>query len=235
MTTIQAVVTDIEGTTSSITFVKDVLFPYARQALPDFVARNAEEPDVRALLDALTEEVPEAGDDAARVALLQTWIDEDRKHTVLKALQGMIWEAGYREAEFTSHMYPDAVEALQRWYAEGVALYVYSSGSIAAQKLLFGYSDAGDLTPLFSGFFDTTTGPKRDTASYRAIAQSIGDAPEEILFLSDVVEELDAARQAGLQTVLVDRLEDYAQPRTGEATGGHPRVTDFSHIAPALE
>lgn len=235
MTTIQAVVTDIEGTTSSITFVKDVLFPYARQALPDFVARNAEEPDVRALLDALTEEVPEAADDAARVALLQTWIDEDRKHTVLKALQGMIWEAGYREAEFTSHMYPDAVEALQRWYAEGVALYVYSSGSIAAQKLLFGYSDAGDLTPLFSGFFDTTTGPKRDTASYRAIAQSIGDAPEEILFLSDVVEELDAARQAGLQTVLVDRLEDYAQPRTGEATGGHPRVTDFSHIAPALE
>lgn len=235
MTTIQAVVTDIEGTTSSITFVKDVLFPYARQALPDFVARNAEEPDVRALLDVLTEEVPEAADDAARVALLQTWIDEDRKHTVLKALQGMIWEAGYREAEFTSHMYPDAVEALQRWYAEGVALYVYSSGSIAAQKLLFGYSDAGDLTPLFSGFFDTTTGPKRDTASYRAIAQAIGDAPEEILFLSDVVEELDAARQAGLQTVLVDRLEDYAQPRTGEATGGHPRVTDFSHIAPALE
>ncbi|WCE03489.1 acireductone synthase [Pseudoxanthomonas sp. JBR18] len=235
MTTIQAVVTDIEGTTSSITFVKDVLFPYARQALPDFVARNAEEPDVRALLDALTEEVPEAADDAARVALLQTWIDEDRKHTVLKTLQGMIWEAGYREAEFTSHMYPDAVEALQRWYAEGVALYVYSSGSIAAQKLLFGYSDAGDLTPLFSGFFDTTTGPKRDTASYRAIAQAIGDAPEEILFLSDVVEELDAARQAGLQTVLVDRLEDYAQPRTGEATGGHPRVTDFSHIAPALE
>lgn len=235
MATIQAVVTDIEGTTSSITFVKDVLFPYARQALPDFVARNAEEPDVRALLDALTEEVPEAADDTARVALLQTWIDEDRKHTVLKTLQGMIWEAGYREAEFTSHMYPDAVEALQRWYAEGVALYVYSSGSIAAQKLLFGYSDAGDLTPLFSGFFDTTTGPKRDTASYRAIAQSIGDAPEEILFLSDVVEELDAARQAGLQTVLVDRLEDYAQPRTGEATGGHPRVTDFSHIAPALE
>jgi len=235
MATIQAVVTDIEGTTSSITFVKDVLFPYARQALPDFVGRNAEEPDIRALLDALTEEVPEAADDTARVALLQTWIDEDRKHTVLKTLQGMIWEAGYREAEFTSHMYPDAVEALQRWYAEGVALYVYSSGSIAAQKLLFGYSDAGDLTPLFSGFFDTTTGPKRDTASYRAIAQAIGDAPEEILFLSDVVEELDAARQAGLQTVLVDRLEDYAQPRTGEATGGHPRVTDFSHIAPALE
>ncbi len=235
MATIQAVVTDIEGTTSSITFVKDVLFPYARQALPDFVARNAEEPDIRALLDALTEEVPEAADDTARVALLQTWIDEDRKHTVLKTLQGMIWEAGYREAEFTSHMYPDAVEALQRWYAEGVALYVYSSGSVAAQKLLFGYSDAGDLTPLFSGFFDTTTGPKRETASYRAIAQAIGDAPEEILFLSDVVEELDAARQAGLQTVLVDRLEDYAQPRTGEATGGHPRVTDFSHIAPALE
>lgn len=231
-TVVLAILTDIEGTTSSISFVKDVLFPYARRALPAFVATHGGQPQVRALLDAVAAETG-AADDQAIVAALQDWIDQDRKHTALKALQGLIWEAGYREGEFTAHMYPDAVQALQRWYAEGLALYVYSSGSVAAQKLLFGHCQAGDLTPLFSGWFDTEVGGKRERASYARIVERIGVAPPEILFLSDVVAELDAARQAGLQTVLVDRLEDYPQPRSAQEANGHRRVTSFDQIVPA--
>jgi enolase-phosphatase E1 len=232
-TVIQAILTDIEGTTSSISFVKDVLFPYARRELPAFVAARGQEPDIRQLLDAVASEAGGICSDEVIVEMLQGWIDQDRKHTVLKALQGLIWEAGYREADFTSHMYPDAAEALQRWYAEGLALYVYSSGSVPAQKLLFGHSDVGDLTPLFSGWFDTEIGGKRESASYARIVERIGMAPAEILFLSDVVAELDAARDAGLQTILVDRLDDYPQPRSTEQANGHPRVTSFAQITPA--
>ncbi len=233
MSTVQAILTDIEGTTSSISFVKDVLFPYARRALPEFVAQRGDDPEVRQWLDAVSADAPEAQDDAARVAVLQGWIDSDRKHTALKALQGMVWDAGFREADFTAHMYPDAAEALQRWYADGLVLYVYSSGSVPAQKLFFGHSDAGDLTPLISGWFDTETGGKREAQSYTTISQKIGLAPHEILFLSDVVAELDAARSAGLQTVLLDRLEDYPQPRGAADANGHPRVTSFGDITPA--
>jgi enolase-phosphatase E1 len=117
----------------------------------------------------------------------------------------MIWADGYRERAFTGHIYPDAVAALRRWQAAGIALYVFSSGSVAAQQLLFGHSDAGDLTPLFSGYFDTTTGPKREAASYHAIADAIGLAADEILFLSDTPQEIAAAREAGLSALLIDR------------------------------
>lgn len=230
---VQAILTDIEGTTSSMSFVKDVLFPYARRELPAFVAARGAEPEIRQLLDAVATEAGGICSDELIVEMLQGWIDQDRKHTALKALQGLIWEAGYRDADFTSHMYPDAAQALQRWYAEGLALYVYSSGSVAAQKLLFGHSDAGDLTPLFSGWFDTEVGAKREPASYAHIVQRTGMAPAEILFLSDVVAELDAARDAGLQTVLVDRLDDYPQPRSAAQANGHRRVTGFGQIAPA--
>ncbi|MDQ1119235.1 MULTISPECIES: acireductone synthase [Pseudoxanthomonas] len=233
MGVVQAVLTDIEGTTSSISFVKDVLFPYARRALPGFVAAHGDDPDVRRWLDAVSADAPQAQDDAARVAVLQDWIDADRKHTALKALQGMVWEAGYRDADFTAHMYPDAAQALQDWYGEGLALYVYSSGSVPAQKLFFGHSDAGDLTPLVSGWFDTEIGGKRERDSYARIVERIGVAPREVLFLSDVVAELDAAREAGLQTVLLDRLEDYPTPRDAAACNGHPRVTSFAQIEPA--
>ncbi|WP_066095440.1 acireductone synthase [Xanthomonas massiliensis] len=226
----RAILTDIEGTTSSISFVKDVLFPYARSALPGFVAAHGREPQVRHWLDAVAAETG-AGDDAAIVAVLQSWIDEDRKHTALKALQGMIWAEGYRQAAFTTHIYPDVPPVLRRWHDDGLGLYVYSSGSVPAQKLFFGHSDAGDLTGLFSGWFDTEIGGKRESASYARIAARIGVAPAEILFLSDVVAELDAAREAGLETVLLDRRQDYAQARTGEATHGHARVEDFASIA----
>ncbi|ASR44739.1 2,3-diketo-5-methylthio-1-phosphopentane phosphatase [Xanthomonas citri pv. mangiferaeindicae] len=227
------ILTDIEGTTSSISFVKDVLFPYARRALPGFVATHGQDPDVRRWLDAVAIEHGAMCDDAMIVETLQGWIDEDRKHTALKALQGKIWEAGYREADFTAHIYPDAAQALRRWHAAGERLAVYSSGSVPAQKLFFGHSDAGDLTGLISAWFDTEVGGKREAASYTRIAEALHEAPAAIVFLSDVVAELDAAREAGLRTVLVDRLDDYPEPRDATAANGHRRVTSFDAVDPA--
>ncbi|MFT3668107.1 MAG: acireductone synthase [Pseudoxanthomonas sp.] len=227
---VSAILTDIEGTTSSISFVKDVLFPYARRALPDFVREHGDDPEVRRWLDVVATEHGSICSDDVIVETLQGWIDQDRKHTALKALQGLVWEAGYRDADFTAHIYPDAAPALRGWYDEGYPLYVYSSGSVPAQKLFFGHSDAGDLTPLFSGWFDTEVGGKREADSYRVIADRIGVPAGKILFLSDVVEELDAAREAGLQTVLIDRLEDYPVPREDDAAHGHPRVDAFDAI-----
>ncbi len=231
MTRPQAILTDIEGTTSSISFVKDVLFPYARRALPTFVREHGNHPQVRHWLNQVADEIGEDVDDATLVATLQRWIDEDRKHTALKALQGMIWEDGYRTADFTAHIYPDAAEHLRAWQAEGIPLYVYSSGSVPAQKLFFAHSDAGDLSPLVSGWFDTEIGGKRESASYRRIAENLGLAPGDILFLSDVVEELDAATRAGMRTALIDRLEDYPTPRGEPEIGKHPRVESFGQIA----
>ena len=224
------ILTDIEGTASSISFVKDVLFPYARRELPRFVRERGDEPEVRRWLDAVATEHGAICSDAVIVETLQGWIDEDRKHTALKALQGMLWQNGYRNADFTAHIYPDAAEALRRWRDAGHALAVYSSGSVAAQKLFFGNSDAGDLLPLFSAFFDTEIGGKRETASYTRIAEALSREPGDILFLSDVVAELDAARDGGMRTVLVDRREDYPQPRIGAACNGHARVQSFAEI-----
>jgi enolase-phosphatase E1 len=224
------IVTDIEGTTSSIAFVKDVLFPYARAALPELVRHRGQEPEVRRWLDVVAADAGGIGDDSAIVATLQTWIDKDRKHTALKALQGMIWSEGYRSSAFVAHIYPDAARMLQRWHDLGHTLAVYSSGSVAAQKLFFGHTDAGDLTALFSAFFDTEVGHKRDPGSYRRIGAALGCSPGDILFLSDVVEELDAARQAGMRTVLIDRLQDYPQPRLGAATHDHVRAETFPEV-----
>lgn len=202
----EVVLTDIEGTTSSISFVKDVLFPYARERLPAFVAAHGARPEVRALLlDAAREGGIEGADDAAIVGLLQRWIDEDRKATPLKALQGMVWFDGYDGRHFVAHMYPDATAALRRWHAGGLPVHVYSSGSVPAQKLYFGHTQDGDLLPLLSGFFDTTTGPKREAASYRRILDAIGAKAADTLFLSDIDAELDAAAEAGLATAWVRR------------------------------
>ncbi|WP_133000936.1 acireductone synthase [Luteimonas arsenica] len=226
------ILTDIEGTAGSISFVREVLFPYARRELPRFVRERGQEPEVRRWLDQVATEHGAMCEDAMIVETLQGWIDEDRKHTALKALQGMIWADGYGRADFTAHVYPDAVEGLRRWHAAGHPLAVYSSGSVPAQKMFFGHSDAGDLLPLFEAFFDTQVGGKREAASYARIAGELGREPGSILFLSDVVAELDAAREAGLRTVLVDRLEDYPQPRGDEESNGHPRVESFDAITP---
>lgn len=191
----KAILLDIEGTTSSISFVADELFPYARKHLAAFVEAN---PEVAAPILA---EVP--GEDA--VATLIRWIDEDRKETPLKTLQGLIWAQGYADGELKGHVYPDTPEALHRWTGAGLQVNIYSSGSIAAQKLIFGHSIAGDLTPLLSNYFDTTTGPKRDSDSYTRIVDALDLAPSELLFVSDMVPEVDAAREAGLQALLIDR------------------------------
>ena len=222
---IKAIVTDIEGTTSAVSFVFDVLFPYAAKHLPDFVRQNAERADVAEQLDAVRRDSNAPQADVERVVeILLSWIEEDRKATPLKALQGMVWAQGYHAGQLKGHVYPDAVEALQRWHVAGYQLFVYSSGSIQAQKLIFGCSEAGDLTPLFSGYFDTTSGPKREAQSYTNIQQAIGVAPEEILFLSDIVEELDAAQAAGLQTC--------GLAREGGELGNHITVDTFTGIEP---
>lgn len=220
---IKAIVTDIEGTTSAVSFVFDVLFPYAARHLPDFVRANAERADVAAQLLAVRQDSGEPGADVERViAILLGWIAEDRKATPLKALQGMVWEQGYLAGQLKGHVYPDAVEALQRWHREGYQLFVYSSGSIQAQRLIFGCSEAGDLSGLFSGYFDTTTGPKREAQSYQRIAQAIGLEAPAILFLSDIVQELDAAQQAGMATC--------GLVRDGGELAGHVNVASFAQI-----
>jgi enolase-phosphatase E1 len=201
---IRAVVTDIEGTTSSLAFVKDVLFPYARRALPDFVrSHQAQLTDIAGEMAAIVGK-PRL-DSQEMIDLLLQWMAEDRKITPLKTLQGMVWKTGYESGELQSHLYEDAARALRKWHADGLRLYVYSSGSIAAQKLLFAHTPYGDLLPLFSGYFDTTTGPKLESGSYRAITAAVGLEPRTILFLSDHAGEILAATEAGLQTVLLAR------------------------------
>ncbi len=201
-----AIVTDIEGTTSSIEFVHQVLFPYARKALPDFLRQHQHEPGIARLLRQVDVESGATADGIEqRIATLLRWIVEDRKATPLKALQGLVWEHGYQSGDFTGHVYEDAVRRLREWHDAGIALYVYSSGSVKAQQLLFGNSDAGDLRPLFKGYFDTRIGHKREPAAYAAILQAIALPADDVLFLSDVPEELAAATSAGMRTILVAR------------------------------
>ncbi|TAM47090.1 MAG: acireductone synthase [Gammaproteobacteria bacterium] len=220
---IHAILTDIEGTTSSLSFVKEVLFPYSRARMADFIHAHATEPTVRTQLDEVGRAAGRPLTDDEAAAQLITWIDEDRKITPLKALQGMIWEAGYRHGDFLGHVYDDAVRQMRVWKDRGLELYVFSSGSVLAQKLLFRHTAFGDLLPLFTGHFDTAIGNKRETAAYTAIARQIGLPSTEILFLSDVREELDAARDAGMQTTQV--LREGVIPATD-----HPQVRSFSEI-----
>ncbi|MBE5251153.1 MAG: acireductone synthase [Enterobacterales bacterium endosymbiont of Blomia tropicalis] len=223
---IRAIVTDIEGTTSDIRFVHNILFPYARQHLATFIRDHQDNAHVNAALDAVRAEVDQPNADReALIAILFSFMDQDRKSTGLKALQGMIWRDGYVNGNFTGHLYPDVAPALTAWQQQGLKLYVYSSGSVAAQKLLFGYSDEGDITGLFSGYFDTHVGAKRDVASYRTIAAEIGLPVEQLLFLSDIHQELDAAAAAGWQTLQLIRDDADNESR-------HRQVNNFSQINP---
>jgi len=223
---IEAIVTDIEGTTSSLSFIKDVLFPYSRARLFAFIHNHANDSAVRAQLDEVCRLVGRRLDEKELVAQLERWNDEDRKVTPLKALQGMIWEEGFRRGDFTGHVYSDAARKLREWRQRGIRLYVFSSGSVQAQRLLFGFSDHGDLMPLFSGYFDTTVGAKRDEAAYRKIAGAIGSEPQNILFLSDIKEELDAARAAGMRTGWLVRDGEI------DPAAAHLQVRDFDGIRP---
>lgn len=222
---IRGIVTDIEGTTTSLSFVKDVLFPYARARVAEFVRNNAARPDVNALLDDVRTLAGDDLTDEQVITQLQHWIDEDRKITPLKSLQGLLWEQGYRDGAFRGHVYRDAVEALRDWRRRGMALYVYSSGSVQAQKLLYGHSDHGDLSTLFDGFFDTRVGAKTEADSYRTIAVALQLPPASILFLSDSEPELDAARAAGMQTCWLRRDGEL------DARAAHRQVRDFTGIS----
>jgi len=223
---IRAIVTDIEGTTSDIRFVHNVLFPYARERLEAFVTAQQYAEPVKSILDNLRDEIAQS--DATTADLVETlfrFMDEDRKSTALKALQGIIWHDGYVNGDFTGHLYPDVLPALEKWKAQGIDLYVYSSGSVAAQKLLFGYSDEGDITHLFSGYFDTRIGAKREAHAYSNIAEQLALPPVSILFLSDIHQELDAAAEAGLRTVQLIRGDD-------DAASQHHQVHSFHDINP---
>ncbi|MCG7200031.1 acireductone synthase [Marinobacter pelagius] len=203
---IRVILTDIEGTTSSISFVHDVLFPFAAKHLPGFVTENRDVPAVAEQLDAVAEKSGvDRTDVDGLVDVLQQWIREDRKETSLKALQGMVWEQGYQQGELKGHIYPDAADYLQRWHDRGLRLFVYSSGSVKAQKLIFGFTTEGDFTPFFSGYFDTRIGGKKEADSYRNILKELGVEPETVLFLSDVEAELEAASAVGLKTAWLVR------------------------------
>ena len=183
-----------------------------------------DDPEVAAILA----EVP--GPDP--VATLRGWMAEDVKATPLKTLQGMIWEAGFRDGRLRGHLWPDVAPCLRAWHAAGLTLAVYSSGSVAAQKLLFGHSEAGDLLPLFAGFFDTKVGHKREAASYAAIAAAMRVPPGAILFLSDVAEELDAAAASGLGTCQLVRPADAAAGTEIHIAGGNIESVSDSGAAP---
>lgn len=200
----RAILTDIEGTTSSIAFVHDVLFPFSRSRLADYVTEHAGA--LTAILDAVRAEVGDPLlDTGGCIAWLEQWHDADRKIGPLKVLQGLIWHQGYASGAIKGHVYLDAVAGLRRWHQRGITLAVYSSGSVAAQKLLFGHSDFGDLTALFTAHFDTQVGAKQEADAYRRIAAALGYAPGDILFLSDVEAELAAAHAVGFGVTLLAR------------------------------
>jgi enolase-phosphatase E1 len=205
---IQAIVTDIEGTTSSIEFVHKVLFPYSVKIIPEYLRNYAQEPEIAAIITAIKQEIDKENASLDEVIkTLMSWIKQDKKNTSLKALQGIVWEYGFRNNEFKGHLYEDAYRNLEKWHQQDIKLYVFSSGSIKAQQLLFGNNEYGDLTYLFSDYFDTNIGSKKEIAAYQSIATTIQTNPENILFLSDVVAELDAAKAAGYNTILVVRDE----------------------------
>jgi enolase-phosphatase E1 len=213
-----AILTDIEGTTTPIAFVHDVLFPYARARMAGWCAVRMDEPVIG--------EVARLAPDAPIVQTLLGWMDRDEKITPLKTIQGMIWAEGYAKGEIQGDLYPDVPPALRRWAKAGVRLYVYSSGSEAAQRQIFGHAKAGDLTPLFQGFLDTRVGPKRDAQSYLDICRGANVSAGEFLFLSDVEAELDAAAEAGLRTCQLVRPADGTRPSVR-----HKVAADFAQVA----
>lgn len=237
------IITDIEGTTTAIDFVYKTLFPYARTRLRSFLEQNQSEPAIQAIITQIQTEVAARAEKRAEniediADILVSWMDNDQKITPLKALQGHIWQAGYNSGELRGHLYLDAADLLQRWHQAGYQLCVYSSGSVAAQKLLFKHSTYGDLTPLFSHYFDTRIGHKRETSSYQALLTELkassAHTTEAIhaLFLSDVKEELDAAAAAGMETFGIARptQPNSSTPLKGDELGEHKVDLDFNAV-----
>lgn len=227
--TLDAVVLDIEGTTSSTGFVHDTLYPYSRARFRSWITAHADEDAVAAQLASARRLAGEPNASIERVVWwLEHWLDGDEKVTPLKAVQGWIWAEGFAAGDLVSHFFDDAVPAIRRWHAEGRRQYVYSSGSVSAQQAWFGHTPDGDLLPLFSGHFDTeNTGPKRERASYEAITAAIGVPAGSTVFCSDLVAELDAARAAGWHTVGVRRAGDQYYDC---GVGDHLAVHSFAEI-----
>ena len=210
---VRGILLDIEGTTTPIAFVHDVLFSYARAHASDFLKNNIGSEEARADVSMLYEDhaldvvndqnPPELSEEIESLAEYIEWlIDKDRKSTGLKSLQGKIWRQGYLAGSLKSQVFADVAPALERWHAAGLKVSIFSSGSVLAQQLLFAHTNAGDLTRFIDSFFDTNTGKKGDAESYRRIAKEMGLEPGEVMFVSDVVEELDAAEEAGMKTAL---------------------------------
>jgi enolase-phosphatase E1 len=240
---VRVVLLDIEGTTTPIAFVHQTLFPHARARVRTWLAsRPATDPDLREIVGGLADELRAEGrsfDPAAWDVSSGTWqldavvtrvnelMDADRKSRALKTLQGRIWEEGYASGELKGDVYPDVPGALERWTNAGIGVGIFSSGSVLAQKLLFANSTAGDLTRFLRWHFDTAVGPKLDASSYRHIIRSLDldvDA-RSVLFISDVTRELDAARDAGLATLLAVR-----PPATAAAGSGYRAIKSFEEI-----
>lgn len=233
---IRAVVLDIEGTTTPVDFVYKILFPYARAHAAEYLAREWDGPACREVVALLRDEhrldvepdYSPATDftQADAAAYVVSLMDQDRKSRGLKMLQGLVWKEGYRRGELRGQVYPDVQPALERWAAQGLRVCIYSSGSVLAQQLLFGSTNAGDLLPFLSGHFDTAVGPKTSVASYAHIVQALGVEASEVLFVSDVAAELDAASISGLHTVLCARPS--VEP---PAASDHPSIRTFDEIA----
>ena len=215
----KAVLCDIEGTTTSLSFVHEVLFPLSRKEMDAFIRNNWRDPEIQPILAQLNEPSPEEV-----VRLLKSWIDEDKKDGRLKQIQGKIWKSAFETGKIRSHVYPDVPENWNKWKRNRIRIYIFSSGSVEAQKLLFRHSEAGDLTRWIDGYFDTTMGPKKEAEAYRKIAAVTQLPPEQILFLSDVEAELDAARTAGMQTIQLVR-------ENTKPGNQHPAVRTFSEIS----
>lgn len=209
------ILTDIEGTTSSISFVHEVLFPYAYDRMDSFVSSNQDS------LQDILNTIP--GNLSEKISTLKNWIKTDKKEKVLKDIQGLIWEKGYLNGEIKGHVYPEVSDCLKSWLNSGIKLGVYSSGSIKAQKLLFKYSVAGDLDQYFSHNFDTNVGHKREVTAYENILKEINHKASDVLFLSDIKEELDAAAACGINTFQLDRLNALSNT-------GHQIVKNFTEI-----
>jgi enolase-phosphatase E1 len=220
----RAIVLDLEGTITPISFVRDTLFPYARARLANFVRSHRHEPQVADQLGAIAKLAGLAPEDPeAAIRQLLEWSDADQKIPPLKTLQGMIWEEGFSNGTFRAPLYAEVATTLAAWRARGIALYIYSSGSIEAQRLLLRHTGDGDLTPLLQGYFDATTGPKLKADSYQAIRRLIGLESRQLLFLSDHPGEIRAARQAGWQAILIER--------DGPVSGGEPPTApDFRQL-----
>jgi len=223
----RGIVVDIEGTTSAARYVYDVLFPYARARLGPWLSAHASEPETAAVVAEVASIVGTDPSDLDAVASqLIRWIDDDTKAAPLKTIQGLIWQEGYARRELTSHLFDDVPPALRAWQEAGLVLAVYSSGSVAAQQALMAHAPQGDLRPLFTAYFDiTTAGAKREPSAYRTIAAALGIDPADLLFLSDTQAELDAAREAGWQTVGLMREGESQATASGE-----PTVASFDEI-----